>query len=75
MPIFEYVCKQCGKAFEKLQLAGRESEVKCPDCGRDEVEKKISAPFLPSSVGAPANENRSSCSTGKAAETGCQPGG
>lgn len=55
MPIFEFSCKTCGTTFEKLQLAGREDLIKCPDCASENVEKKISAPFLPSSVGRPAD--------------------
>lgn len=62
MPIFEYACKSCGKIFEKLQLAGRELEINCPACASADVEKKISAPFLPSSVGRPADSG--SCNAG-----------
>ncbi|ABO49706.1 putative regulatory protein, FmdB family [Desulforamulus reducens MI-1] len=71
MPIFEFSCKACGKVFEKLQLVGREDKVMCPDCASENVEKKISAPFLPSSVGRPADSG--SCSTSK--DSGCQTGG
>ncbi|AEF94828.1 regulatory protein, FmdB family [Desulfotomaculum nigrificans CO-1-SRB] len=76
MPIFEFSCKACGHVFEKLQLAGREDEIKCPKCGHTDVEKKISAPFLPSSVGRPAD----SASTGapksdSGSSGGCNSGG
>ncbi|RYD04973.1 hypothetical protein N752_11455 [Desulforamulus aquiferis] len=75
MPIFEFVCKSCNKPFEKLLLAGRETKVTCPVCSCDEVEKKISAPFLPSSVGRPANDCTTPSCTGGSKEGGCQPGG
>ncbi|MCL5290419.1 MAG: zinc ribbon domain-containing protein, partial [Firmicutes bacterium] len=71
MPIFEFCCKACGKVFDKLQLAGREEQVKCPQCASETVEKKISAPFLPGSVGRPADSG--SCTAAKA--NGCGSGG
>ncbi|MEW6063604.1 FmdB family transcriptional regulator [Desulforamulus profundi] len=71
MPIFEFSCRACGKFFEKLLLAGREEQIKCPECASEDVEKKISAPFLPSSVGKPADSG--SCSAPKA--DGCGSGG
>ncbi|WP_048818091.1 FmdB family zinc ribbon protein [Desulforamulus hydrothermalis] len=74
MPIFEFSCKVCGKEFEKLQLAGREEKVTCPQCASESVEKKISAPFLPSSVGRPADSG--SCNLAKAPKSdGCGAGG
>ncbi|SHK47254.1 FmdB family zinc ribbon protein [Desulforamulus aeronauticus] len=72
MPIYEFACKACGKVFEKLQLAGRENQVKCPVCASEQVEKKISAPFLPSSVGKPADS--ASCAASAKPE-GCASGG
>jgi putative FmdB family regulatory protein len=55
VPIFEYKCN-CEKVFEVLQLPGLEKEVTCPECGGTQLKKLISAPFLPSSVGRPAND-------------------
>jgi len=55
MPIFEYKCTDCEEVFEIIQLPGRETEPKCTTCGGTNLKKLISAPFLPSSVGAPAN--------------------
>jgi len=48
MPIYEYVCKQCGERFEKLVLRlasqpGERTPV-CPYCGSEEVERAVS-PF------------------------------
>ena len=39
MPVYEYQCKKCGEAFEKLVKL--DEEVKCPECG-GEVVKQIS---------------------------------
>lgn len=57
MPIFEYKCNVCEKVFEVLQLPGHDNELKCVACGSASLKKLISAPFLPSSVGKPANDN------------------
>jgi putative FmdB family regulatory protein len=46
MPIFEYKCSNCGKTFETLELPGQENNVKCTNCGSDDLKKLISAPFL-----------------------------
>jgi putative FmdB family regulatory protein len=43
MPIFEFVCSQCGKPFEELvRFSSAASEVTCPACGSLEVKKQIS---------------------------------
>ncbi|HID98587.1 MAG TPA: zinc ribbon domain-containing protein [Thermodesulfobacteriaceae bacterium] len=41
MPIFEFVCSQCGNEFEKLVL-GSNRKVLCPECSSTDVEKKMS---------------------------------
>jgi putative FmdB family regulatory protein len=43
MPIYEYVCKECGTPFEELVLSiSKEKEVICPNCESKNVQKKIS---------------------------------
>jgi len=43
MPLFEYVCAECGKPFEELVFsASKVSEVTCPACQSRNVTKKIS---------------------------------
>ncbi|OGD18363.1 MAG: hypothetical protein A2V76_01950 [Candidatus Aminicenantes bacterium RBG_16_63_14] len=42
MPIFEYLCKKCGRHFECFVQGGRDKEVVCPDCGAPEPQKMIS---------------------------------
>ncbi|NLI13764.1 FmdB family zinc ribbon protein [Pelotomaculum propionicicum] len=73
MPIFEYKCGDCAKIFEVLQLPGVNKELKCSACGGTNLKKLISAPFLPSSVGKPANDSPScaSCET----QPGCPGAG
>lgn len=42
MPIYEYTCKVCGHEFEVIQ--GRdEKEPPCPECGKEQTEKKAVA--------------------------------
>jgi len=44
MPIYEYRCKKCGEKFEKLvRFSTSTSEIECPKCGSQRVEKLISA--------------------------------
>ncbi len=41
MPIYEYVCRDCGQEFEQLVFNSREV-VKCRKCGSGNTEKKMS---------------------------------
>jgi len=41
MPIFEYVCKDCGKDFEAL-VSG-EKKPHCPECDSAKLEQQYSA--------------------------------
>ncbi len=43
MPIYEYRCEECGEKFEKLvRLSTSTSEIECPNCSGQKVEKLIS---------------------------------
>ncbi|MDR2353289.1 MAG: zinc ribbon domain-containing protein [Deltaproteobacteria bacterium] len=41
MPIFEYLCEDCGRGFEVLVLKSSDKIV-CPVCGRENCQKKLS---------------------------------
>jgi putative FmdB family regulatory protein len=44
MPIYEFECRECGKAFEKLvRISSEATEVQCPACGSQKLEEKISS--------------------------------
>ena len=45
MPIFEFVCKGCGRQFEEIMTfsAMEAGEAACPDCGSHEVSRSLSA--------------------------------
>jgi putative FmdB family regulatory protein len=76
VPIYEYKCS-CGHIFESLILGGqREEDITCPKCQGRDLKKMISAPFLPSSVGKPANDEiaPASCCGSKPDDKGCTPG-
>lgn len=44
MPIYEYVCNDCGHEFEKLQKMSEAPLRDCPACDEESLKKKISAP-------------------------------
>lgn len=45
MPIYEYACKACDRAFEELVLRrSDEADVRCPACKGKRVEKRMSRP-------------------------------
>ena len=43
MPIYEYVCRHCGEALERLQRMSDEPLTDCPSCGEAQLVKKVSA--------------------------------
>ncbi len=43
MPIFEFICEECGQTFEELvRSASLTLEMTCPKCQSAQVHKKIS---------------------------------
>lgn len=68
MPIFEFVCQDCGRPFEELvRSAASANGVTCPECGSTRVKKQISrfATKTPSgfSAGTLTSSPASTCST------------
>lgn len=43
MPIYEYVCNECGHKFDALQKFSDDPLKTCPACEKDSLKKKISA--------------------------------
>ncbi len=43
MPIYEYSCKACDHALEKMQKMNDAPLKDCPECGKPELTKLISA--------------------------------
>ncbi len=44
MPIYEYRCKDCGQVNDYLVKNTNKIELKCPDCGSEQLDKQISVP-------------------------------
>jgi len=67
MPIYEYICNQCGNEFEKMvPFSQANTPPSCPKCQAKETQKKLS--MFATSAGA--------ASTGSAsASSSCSGGG
>lgn len=44
MPIYEYVCRNCGDEIEKLQAMADAPLTDCSACGEAALKRKVSAP-------------------------------
>jgi putative FmdB family regulatory protein len=69
MPIYEFVCPDCGQNFEKLVRGGRkarEASVPCPTCGQDSDRKQVTL------VGALGSTSSMSLTS---SATNCAPSG
>ncbi len=68
MPLFEYVCADCGQSFEQLVLStSQPADTSCPACHSQNVSKKISSFASRLSGGGSysfGSSSSSSCSTG-----------
>jgi putative FmdB family regulatory protein len=68
MPVYEFICTDCGKPFEELVLsASNINEVTCPTCQSQNILKKISIfASKPSGGGTYSfgSASSSDCSTG-----------
>lgn len=67
MPIFEFVCQECGTPFEELVRSSYAvGEVSCPSCESSQVTKQIStfASQVAGSTGSFTSAPAASCSSG-----------
>ncbi len=44
MPFYEYECRACGAQVEVLQKISDAPLKKCPECGKNQLQKLVSAP-------------------------------
>jgi putative FmdB family regulatory protein len=61
VPIYEFDCQSCGHRFEELvgsHVGVDASEVVCPECGSDQVERLLSTSYAPIHRQMTANERR-----------------
>ena len=47
MPIYEYLCEDCGARFEKLVRHPGIDEMVCPSCGKDRLSQQVSSFLSP----------------------------
>lgn len=68
MPLFEYICRDCGQPFEALVLSNSSpDEITCPACHSQNINKQISTFASKLSGGGsnlPPGSAGISCSTG-----------
>ena len=44
MPIYTYICKDCGEKFDLLiGVTSKKTELKCKKCGSKKIEKTLSS--------------------------------
>ena len=69
MPIFEYLCDDCGNKFEKLVRRSAEADgVECPSCGHSHVTTQVSSFAARTSAGT--QDSMPSCPSGMCATPG-----
>lgn len=44
MPIYEYQCQECGHELEAIQRLADDPLTECPACGKQGLQKRVSAP-------------------------------
>ena len=68
MPIFEYLCKDCSKVFERLVMSSNE-EIACPSCGSKDLERQFSTFSL---SGSPTGPSCGPCTPSPSKCSGCR---
>ncbi len=70
MPIYEYVCQNCGQKYEKLVRSNSATpELKCPHCGSSQAKKAMSL------FGTHAAGGETTWSTASSSAASCGPVG
>lgn len=54
MPLYDYVCRSCGRAYEALVTRHGDPAPACPVCGMSDVERTFSVFSVGRSGGAPS---------------------
>jgi len=68
MPIYEYVCRDCGNQFEKL-VRGGASQAECPSCGHSNLAQVLST-FAAHANGASKSADMPVCPSGRCSNPG-----
>jgi putative FmdB family regulatory protein len=71
MPIYEYLCDDCGTKFEKLMRSSHASvEVECPACGEAHVSEQLSTFAAHANGSAHGKDAAPSCGSGMCGNPG-----
>lgn len=46
MPIYEFLCRNCGNEFEKILPFSAQTMPHCPQCQSDQVERRVGRPAI-----------------------------
>lgn len=46
MPIYEFLCQNCGNEFEKILPFSAQTVPHCPQCKSDQVERRVGRPAI-----------------------------
>jgi putative FmdB family regulatory protein len=64
MPIYEYICRDCGRPFEKMvRLSEMDKKPVCPTCGGADTQKQLSVFATRGSASMAGSAGSSSCSS------------
>ena len=64
MPIYEYLCEECGTKFEKLvRRAADAPAIECPSCGQKRLKQEYST-FAPRANGISKSADGPMCPSG-----------
>ncbi len=62
MPIYEYVCKDCGTRFEMLRsIKDADTLIPCKSCSSDQTQRALSVFFAQSGSQIIAGSSKSGC--------------
>ena len=63
MPLFEFICDQCGEKFEEL-VTSSDDKVVCPKCQSDSTRKQMSTFAAKAAGTTPSFDSAPSCAGG-----------
>jgi len=64
MPLYEYICQECGSNFEKLcQFSEQVGNPECPNCRSTDTYKKLSRVAVSTYQGQSSYSSASTCSS------------
>ncbi len=70
MPLYDFICRSCGREFETLVMGS--SRPACPECGSEDLQKQMSvfARKSKGGSGAGSGSNCSGCSSSNCSSCG-----